>query len=48
MDEYAIGRGITLKEIQRMVGLAVKVGRDVVEAADTEVERLLQLQRDSV
>jgi len=40
-DGYAgAGRGIRVEEVQTVVLAAMAVGREIVEAADTQVERL--------
>ena len=37
---YAAGRGIQVEELQAVVVAVVGVGKEIVEAADTEIERL--------
>ena len=40
-DGYAAaGRGIRVNEVQAIVLAAMAVGKEIVEAADTQVERL--------
>ena len=39
-EGYAAGRGVDPEKLQKMVQMAVQVGREVMEMADTEVERI--------
>jgi hypothetical protein len=38
-DGYCAGRGIQPSELQRIVKLAVDVGKEIVHAADIQVEK---------
>ena len=42
MEGYSTGRGIELDELQNVINIAMIVGKEVVEAADIEVERIQQ------
>jgi hypothetical protein len=39
-EGYSAGRGINLVEFQKMVQMALQVGKEIMESGDTEVERL--------
>ena len=41
-EGYSAGRGIELDELQRIINLAMKVGKEVVDAGDAQVEQLLK------
>lgn len=41
IEGYAAGRGLDPEELQRMIKLSMKVGNELTEAADKEVELLL-------
>ena len=41
-EGYSAGRGIELDELQRIITLAMKVGKEVVDAGDAQVEQLLK------
>ena len=39
-EGYSAGRGIQPEELQRILTIAMEVGKEVVDAADAEVERI--------
>jgi hypothetical protein len=39
-EGYSAGRGVELDELQRIINLAMKVGKEVVDAGDAQVEQL--------
>jgi hypothetical protein len=39
-EGYSAGRGIQLDDLQGIINLAMKVGSEVVESGDAEVERI--------
>lgn len=39
-EGHAAGRGVEPEKLQKMVQMAMQVGREVMEIANTEVERL--------
>ena len=41
-EGYSAGRGIGLDELQRIINLAMKMGEEVVDAGDAQVEQLLK------
>lgn len=41
-EGYSAGRGIELDELQRIINLAMKVGKEVVDAGNAQVEQLLK------
>ena len=41
-EGYSAGRGIELNELQRIINLAMKMGKEVVDEGDAQVEQLLK------
>ena len=42
-EVYGAGRGIDSSELQRVMKVAIQIGREFVETADAEVKRLQSL-----